>query len=183
MIEKEEYRYVQELRKGSERAFTVLYDHYYSILFAFCLQWTKSSEQSREIVQETFTALWQSKEVIIEDRTIKFFLFRVAKNRLINSYRKTVNSKIFEEYTVYCNENRLYTPDAASDIEYDDFRNRVYSLSALLPKSQRIIFQMIVLHQKSNQETAVILDLSEQTIRNQLSTALKKMRLYLKCYR
>ena len=46
------------LMEGSEAAFKHIYDLYASRLYAFCLQYTKSHDETDEIVQDAFVWLW-----------------------------------------------------------------------------------------------------------------------------
>ena len=67
-------------------------------LYAYSLQFTKSPEESEEIVQEVFIKLWSNRIKIRQDETLRTLLFIMAKLRLINAYRQKIKHPIYEEY-------------------------------------------------------------------------------------
>lgn len=180
MLPTEEVKYIQKMKNGSHRAFNLLYENYASSLYSYCLKWTKSQEESEEIVQDVFMKLWLNREQIKNEDTILYLLFKMAKNQLINIYRKNLSSPIYEEYVEYNNSERFYENSADSNINYDEFCNLVEQIKKNLPETQQQIFEYNIFQQKKNQEIADLLGLSEQTVRNQLSLALKVFRKKLK---
>ena len=53
-IENIERHLIHDLKQGSHKAFDKIYQMYSKRLYAYSLQFTKSSEESEEIVQEVF---------------------------------------------------------------------------------------------------------------------------------
>ena len=154
--------------------------YYSSCLYAYCLKWTKSQEESEEIVQDVFMKLWVTREQIKNEETILYLLFKMAKNQLINNYRKNVSSPVYEEYVEYCNYEKLSENNTDSNLNYDDFCVHIQDIKKDLPAAQQQIFEYSIFQQKKNQEISDLLGLSEQTVRNQLSLALKVFRKKLK---
>ena len=157
------------------RAFDALYQMYAARLYAFCLTYTKQREDAKDIVQETFYHLWQVRESIRAEATLKPLLFTMVRNRTLNHLSATVNSPVFEDYVDYV--NRL-SGDASTDrrIEYAEFVREVDTIVDTLPPAQRNILRLSRREGLSNKEIAARLSLSEQTVKNQLSTALKQLR-------
>lgn len=171
-----ERTYIKELKGGSRKAFTALYQMYSNRIYGFCFQWTKSHEDAEEVLQDVFTRLWVHRDTIQEEDTLLYFIFRVAKNLLINRYRSQLNSPVFEEYVQYNHEAVLQGDNAAQPLEFAEFRQLIDRISRTLPQTQQLVFEYSVHRQMSHQEIAQALGLSEQTIRNQLSLALKVFR-------
>ena len=180
MLPTDESRYIKEMKNGSHKAFNVLYENYSSCLYAYCLKWTKSQEESEEIVQDVFMKLWATREQIKNEETILYLLFKMAKNQLINNYRKNMSSPVYEEYVEYCNYEKLSENNTDSNLNYDDFCVHIQEIKKDLPAAQQQIFEYSIFQQKKNQEISDLLGLSEQTVRNQLSLALKVFRKRLK---
>lgn len=97
-IENIEQYLIHDLKRGSHKAFDKIYQMYSKRLYAYSLQFTKSSEESEEIVQEVFVKLWSNRINIRQDETLRSLLFIMAKHRLINAYRQKINHPIYEEY-------------------------------------------------------------------------------------
>lgn len=87
--------YLERLRSGSYRDFTKLYESYASRLYAFALHLTHSDALAKDIVQETFIKVWVRREQIDLDMSFNAFLFTMAKNQLLNEFRRQANSPLF----------------------------------------------------------------------------------------
>jgi RNA polymerase sigma-70 factor (ECF subfamily) len=164
------------LKQGSQKAFDSLYQMYAKRLYAYCYQYTKSREETEEIVQDVFMKLWINKSTIRQEDTINSLLFTIARNQLINGYKSRLNSFVFEEYVDYCNQEELSVNDTAHRVEYDDFCRLLDKAMTYLSDTQQKVFDYCKLRQLSNRETAKRLSLQEQTVKNQLSIALKILR-------
>lgn len=181
--EKEESYYIRALKNGSYAAFETLYGMYSTRLYGYCYRYTKSHEDTQDIMQEVFTSLWTSREQIRDEKTILYYLFRIAKNRLINRFQSQVNSPVFEEYVAYCNSQDISVSNTGEAVEYDDFRRTIAQIKEMLPDTQKKVYTYSKEQGLSNKEIAEILGMSEQTIKNQLSLALKIFREKLKAYK
>lgn len=173
----DEALHISELKRDSQHAFRVLYDHYAVRLFSFCMQYTHSREKSEELVEDTFVWLWNNRHTIQQETTLKSLLFIRMRHYVINAYRATVNAPIFEDYVDYLGHFTCGTTDG---LEYDDFVKMLNAAIDKLPETQRKIIKLSRLEMKSNKEIAQLLGLKEQTIKNQLVLAIKALRKRLK---
>lgn len=167
----------ESLKSGSEAAFTEIYDLYGRRLYLFCLQYVKSVELSREIVQEVFVKLWLYRTKIDTSLPLSPLIFKIAKNLLINAYKKRSNSVIYEDYLIY--KDSLVQEGSHGSIDYSQFEAMVYRCINKLPHTQRQVVMLSRIDQLSNKEIAVKMKLSEQTVKNQLSLAIKQLRILL----
>ena len=165
---------ISQLKQGSERAFSDLYNIYAHQLLAFCKRYVKDSEKAEEIVQDVFIALWRNREKISQDTSIRGLLFVSARRLLINAWRKMVNSPIYEEFLAF--KEKDTAPDAGASIEFDEFLQIVNSEIDKLNKTQRNAIIYTRFKGMSIRETASLMGLSEQTIKNQVTLGLNKLR-------
>lgn len=165
---------ISQLKQGSERAFSDLYNIYAHQLLAFCKRYVKDSEKAEEIVQDVFIALWRNREKISQDTSIKGLLFVSARRLLINAWRKMVNSPIYEEFLAF--KEKDTAPDAGASIEFDEFFQIVNNEIDKLNKTQRNAIIYTRFKGLSIRETASLMGLSEQTIKNQVTLGLKQLR-------
>lgn len=161
------------LKQGSEEAFQSLYDLYARRLYAFCLEYTKSREDTEEIVQDAFVWLWRNRSSIRQETTIKNLLFLRVKHFLINAWRARLNEPVFEDYVGYIN---MPSSDTADKVEYDEFRDEVVRIIESLPRTQSQVLRLSRLEGLRNKEIAEALHLSEQTVKNALSQGLKLLK-------
>lgn len=159
------------LKNGSYKAFERIYQLYAKRLFAYCMQFTKSQEESEEIVQDVFMRLWTNRTKIRQENTLRSLLFIMTKHYLINAFRTKVNQPEFEEYVHYRNE--LSVDETSQHLEYEEFIAKFHAILKTLPETQQKVITLSKIEQLTNKEIAEKLSLSEQTVKNQLSLGLK----------
>ena len=167
---------IEKLKRGSYEAFDTLYDMYADSLYGFALLHTKSSVQAEDIVQETFLKLWNMRASLSVEGSFKSMLFTIAKNHVIDVFRQQINRPDFEDYIRFCEDEHLLDNTSVEKIYYDDFIDKLAIAKQKLTLAQRNIFEM------SNAEIAALSDISEQTVKNHLSAALKILREELRKY-
>lgn len=165
---------IGKLKEGSRQALDGIYHMYARRLFAYCKQYTKSVEDAEEIVQDVFVRLWNSRHLIQQEDTLRSLLFTMSKNLLINAYRSRINSPVYEDY-VDCREE-LFVAATHDKMEYEEFVRLLRKALEQLPSTQRRVIELTRLRELSNKEAAQVLELSEQTVKNQLSVGLKALR-------
>lgn len=117
---------------------------------------------------------------IIHGEHLSAFIFKIAKNQIINRYKSRINSYVFEEYVNYYNEEQCSVSDTSAIVEYDDFCKSLKKAMKNLSSTQREVIECVKLNQMSVKETAVKLRLKEQTVKNALSAGLKVLKEILK---
>ncbi len=175
-------RLAEELRNGSYTAFQRLYDLYSGMLYGFALDLTKSPSEAEDILQETFMKVWLSRETISSDLSFKAYLFRIARNLMIDAFRKRMSYQVFADYM----KSEEYRKSLADDIEgrltFDEFLRDIESAKEELTARQKEIFELSREKGMPLADIAHHLGLSEQTVKNQLSGALKILREKLHRY-
>ena len=176
---------IEKLKRGSYEAFDTLYDMYADSLYGFALLHTKSSVQAEDIVQETFLKLWNMRASLSVEGSFKSMLFTIAKNHVIDVFRQQINRPDFEDYIRFCEDEHLLDNTSVEKIYYDDFIDKLAIAKQKLTPAQRNLFEMSREEGMSNaeiSERAAISDISEQTVKNHLSAALKILREELRKY-
>lgn len=172
----EESRLIRELKNSSTLALDEIFALYFKRLYAYCYRFTKSKEDSEEIVQDVFLRLWNIRETIQQEDTLESLLFIISKNYLINAFHKNIHSVTFENYIDY---QEQFVVEDTQRLEYEDFLQQLKHAMSKLPKTQRRVIELSRFEQKTNKEIAAQLSLSEQTVKNQLSLGLKSLRSLL----
>jgi RNA polymerase sigma-70 factor (family 1) len=168
---------VQRLREADEAAFRRVYEMYKSKLYWYCLKFVKSSEIVEEIVQDVFVKLWEHKEFLQPDTSLGAFLYTLAKHRVLNHIKKEAL------HTSYIKE-KIFTTNTSgnpteSEVEYADYMEAANIAITRLPAQRQLIFKMSRQEEMSNQEIAVALGISKNTVKVQLVKALKTLRTSL----
>ncbi len=172
-IEKE---YILELNQGSYRAFDALYALYASRLYGYALKLTKSHQDAEEIVQDTFVKLWLNREQVLPNESFQSYLFTISKNTLLNKVRTVINAPVFVDYIAFVDDLGISENNITDELDLNDFKKKVNEAKQSLSDTQLKVFELIKELGCNNAEAALRLNLSEQTIKNQLSMALKILR-------
>ena len=117
--------YLERLRSGSYRDFTKLYESYASRLYAFALHLTHSDALAKDIVQETFIKVWVRREQIDLDMSFSAFLFTMAKNQLLNEFRRQANSPLFLEDVVLNESGDGEETAIERKLSFEEFNHRL----------------------------------------------------------
>lgn len=173
---------IKKLREGSHEAFDVLYNRYADSLYGFALLHTRSAAAAEDIVQDTFLRLWNMRATLSVEGSFKSMLFTIAKNQMIDAFRRQINRPEFENYIHFCEDENLLDNSSVEQIYYDDFIDKLTIAKRKLTPAQRNVFELSREEGLSNAEIADLAGLSEQTVKNHLSAALKILREELRKY-
>ena len=171
---------INRLRKGEEAAFEVLFNEYYKVLTVFANKYLRDLEASKELVQDLFVHLYERRENLDINSSLKSYLFRSTHNRCINYINaQKIRLKYAEHvsYTSEVKENSLENEVTTIELE-----NVLYKAISDLPPKCRSIFKMNRFEGLSNTEIAEKLKLSKRTVETQISKALKILRVKMEPY-
>lgn len=174
-----EKKHIVGLMQGSYKDFQVLYDYYAPMLYGFSLKMTKSTEMSKEIVQVTFIKIWTGRKDIRVECSFKSFLFTMAKNLILNKFRDEMSSPVFDDYMQIA-ENEGVSRNTVEDyIYFEELKHSLSDAKKELTDRQREVFEHSKEYGMQNAEIARKLQISEQTVKNILSGALKSLRTFM----
>ena len=170
---------IHALRKGNAEAFSLCYDLYFSSLCAYANLIIHNRESAEEIVQDFFVKLWEKREQLFIETSIKNYFFRSVKNLCINfiqhnktklRYAQIVISEVENQFT---DDNNYPEPDLTVKIEE--------SINSL-PEKRREIFRLSRQEGLKYHEIAQKLNISIKTVETHMSLAIKTLREKLKNY-
>jgi RNA polymerase sigma-70 factor (ECF subfamily) len=160
--------------------FDFIYVSYYPRMIRFAKEYVLSEEDAENIVQDIFVMLWEKRDVLDIKVSLVSYLFILVKNKCLDFLKHQTAGKAFaQEYIAkqQALEEISYTFSSDEDIEIV-LNNAINSL----PERCREIFIKSRLEGKRYKEIAIELDITVNTVENQMSIALKKLRLLLKDY-
>jgi RNA polymerase sigma-70 factor (family 1) len=168
-----------DLKNGSYKAFEALYAEYFDLLYGYVFGMIRSHTQAKEIVQDTFIKVWLHRAKIDPELSFKAWLFKIAKNQLLNDIKKNFSDPVFEDYLSHCENNQIVAqPDQEFDLEL--FRIALVKAKQKLSPRQVQVFEMCKEEGLSATEVANKLNINEASVYNYLSQALSVLRNELK---
>lgn len=83
-------------QKGDKEAYGAIYSLYYKQIYRYCYFNLRDSVLAQDIVQETFLKAWKALSSFSQDGggTIQAFLYRIARNLIIDHSRRRKNAKL-----------------------------------------------------------------------------------------
>ena len=160
--------------------FDRIYVTYYSRMLRFAKEYVLFDEDAENVVQDVFLLVWEKREVLDIQVSLVSYLFSLVKNRSLDYLRhKVVAEEYRQELTFKLSalEQLNYTFTSEEDIE-----QAVTKAIDKLPERCREIFLKSRIEGMKYREIADELDISMNPVENQMSIALKKLRIELKDY-
>jgi len=158
------------LKNGSHVAFDFFYKKYRGQIYANVLKMSKSPDLAADILQDVFVAMWHHKESIDINQPFDHYLFRIARNKVYDLFRKASRDKKLEEKLLALSADQEYNP-----VEEGLYRKESLGLLEreieMLPPKCREVFKLCKLEGRSYQEVAEMLNISTATVNNHIVKA------------
>lgn len=165
-------------RSGDDEAFARLYKRYAPQLIEYAAHRLESLDEARDLIQDLFVYLWEKRDGIEIRQTVKGYLFLGLNRRILNHYRKNSYRNAYADHLQRMEAEYFFGPDTF--VEAKDVQQIVSETLPNMPKRVREIYLLSRQDQLSNAEIAERLNISERTVKNQLSTALSILRKSMK---
>ena len=163
------------LKKGDHKAMEDIYSLYWEEVLDSAYKRLRDEEVAQDITQEIFISLWENREKIQLTGTLRAYLEGAVKYRVINYFRSSaIKEKHKEDLSLLLRDDLEHS--AENRLILKDLHQEVDEAMLDLPEKMRLIFSMSRKQEKSIGEISDELGLSAQTVKNQLSAALKVMR-------
>lgn len=162
------------LRKQPEAALQWMYDNYYNYVCGTVYRMTGDTSLAQDIAQDVFFDLWKKRETIEIRTAFKPYIRQAAVNKTLNHIRKKQLILDEEDAAAEVVSDEHSTIDL---MEVDELRASIHRSIDELPEKCRIIFALSRFEHLSYQEIADKLDISKKTVENQISKALKALRM------
>ncbi|MES2109925.1 MAG: RNA polymerase sigma-70 factor [Bacteroidota bacterium] len=163
------------LKSGDQAAFAEIYERYWSVLFLHARNLLRDNEEARDIVQELFTSLWQrSNSIEATNTSLSAYLYKATRNKVFDHLK---HKKVVKDYLDSLNEFlEEGTIETDTLVREKELAAVIEKEIALLPKKMRVIFELSRKQHLSYQQIAGQLDISEHTVKSQVSNALRILR-------
>lgn len=160
------------MQSDVEAAFEELYNRYWKPLFLSACR-TVGEPDAKDMVQEVLLSFWRRRNAISfqRDQEIPSYLFVALKYRVISHY---AYSQKEVKKANYLQHPMVWTPEHL--LESKEVQHQLETTIQNMPERMQLIFRMSREEQLSIADIALRLNLSEQTVKNQISQALKRLK-------
>ena len=171
---------LETLQLGNESAFEMIFKTYYQPLCRYAYSFLQDKEEAEEVVQASFINVWEKRNSIAIETSLKSYLYRMVRNACLNVIK---HDKIKQQHVAH--------ELAVTEATYESVAQKVYATELeskiteaikTLPEQCRIVFQLSRFEELKYQEIADQLQISVKTVENHMGKALRLMREQLKEY-
>jgi RNA polymerase sigma-70 factor (ECF subfamily) len=159
---------LDQLKSGDRRAFSTIYDRYCSSLYHTAIKILNDSDLAKDVVQDTFIMLFEKadKRMILN---LQAYLFQTVKYRCFMHLRSgRISQKHLQLMNLIIASNEL-----EEELDAKELQSLLDESIATLPQRCREVFYLSRFECLPNREIASRLKISNKTVENQITKALK----------
>lgn len=159
---------------GDATAYEMLFNRYWHALYLFAYKLLQSRDEAKDVTQSIFLYIWEKREQIAIHDSVKSYLYQAVRYRSLNRLKELLESP--DNIEAIHERLQPVFNDILQAMEYKDLTLIVEKHVSDLPARMQQIFRLSRYQQLTIEEIAHRLGLSEQTVKNQLSGAVKILR-------
>ena len=172
----------KKVQEGDISSFEVLYRKYFSCLCRYASQLLNDRFLAEETIQDIFLKLWETRQqVFVHGGSFRTYLYRITHNQCMDILKKNKTQKnLFihlpsPDEWAYIAEKYGFDDYVIERLEAEETATLIEQIVEQLPAQCREIFRLSRNEEKTNEEIAQQMGLSESTVRVQLYRAIQKI--------
>jgi RNA polymerase sigma-70 factor (ECF subfamily) len=167
--------YWKDFKSGDENAFQAIFLHFHKELFQYGYKIVSNKSLVDDTIQELFLELWQSRERIALPLSIKSYLFRSLRYKLIRALKNEIRFSNLDDNSSnsidFSYESTLVQQEAQLEIQ----QKMLQQIKLLSPRQQEALYLRYYV-KLSYQEISKIMKISSQAVTNLVFKSVKKLR-------
>lgn len=162
----------ERIRAGDREAFRTFFDRHHERLLGYLRSRGVPAAAAEDIVQTAFVYVWDHRDDIDPDQSLRAYLFRIGYTRALNHFRDTA------KFDVDADLDRAPAPQQSPerDLLSAEVRREIDDAVAALPERRRTVFELCFLRDYTYDEAAQALDISRKTVETHMRLALRDLR-------
>jgi len=164
-----------KLRQGDEAAFRQLFEQQWEALYTYAYKILQDQALVQDIVQGLFIHLWEKRTTLPRVTAVMPYLRHALRNRLLNAIR---DQHVYQRHVTIFRQAVMESDNSLIEGLYlKETEQQLLRSINTLPGKMKDVFYLHRIENLSVAEIAARTGSSEQTIRNQLNTALHRLRM------
>ncbi len=169
---------IELFRRGDEKSFKTLFYIHYESLCAYAYSLLRDKDEAEELVQDLFCNIWEKREQMNIESSVKSYLTRSVKNRAFNKFR---HQKVKSDYAKEL-PDLIQSESGLEKLEVAELEMKLGASLAKLPELSLKIFNMSREESMTYAQIAEKLGISVKTVEAYITKALKQLRADLSEY-
>lgn len=168
-------------KSGDRRAFDYIFQKYIKLLYAYGGKITRDQNLVEDCIQDLFVELWQKREVLAEVVSVKFYLLKSLRRRVIR--------RLSSEKSILSREDELIERNSEFDFPLEfklieeqkalEQHGRLLKALSLLTRRQREAIHLKFYEKISYEELAEIMNLGVKSAYNIIGKAIDSLRKHI----
>lgn len=158
--------------------FEELYNEHKKLVYNLALQYVQNSEDAEEITQDVFVSVYEKLDSFRQDSKHSTWLYRITINKSLDFIKARKRQKRFSFFTSLFHDETNEPKHQVSDFnhpgvmmeEKEQLRN-LFTLINGLPDNQKTALILMKIEEKSQAETAEIMNLSPKAVESLVQRA------------
>ena len=157
--------------EGDRRAFGELYQMYRKPALRFCLTLLKEEAEAENVLHEVFLKIWERREQINPDLNFNSYLFTCLRNYAFDHFKRLEKDRRLRDRYL---QQMIHQHEETE--EKDEHFQLLDEVVGGLSEKRRQVLLLNVYEGKSYQEIAELMEISKNTVKNQLVKARQILR-------
>jgi RNA polymerase sigma-70 factor (ECF subfamily) len=171
---------LDRFKAGDHQAFDTLYRAHHPGLCAFANSIVRDHASAEDLVQDVFVTLWANRQSLTTLTTPRAYLYAAVRNRALNHLRRQSVGDAWQESETRDPESASSTqPSADDDLDARELHQQLQAALAGLSPRSKVAATLRWYEQMTYAEIAEAMGISEKSVENQLSRAIKALRTIL----
>ena len=150
--------------EGDVKALKVLHEKYYYQMWLWACKYSRNTTHTEELVSDCFIKLWERRQYIFIEKSLKSYLYLMLRNQIVSQARKSKHQLVIGFETL---------PDVPDEttINHFDYYAGLYQAIQRMPEQRRRILELAAFESLSYKEVAARLNISVNTVKTQMGRA------------
>jgi RNA polymerase sigma-70 factor (ECF subfamily) len=175
-LESNDLSFIGSVVQDDEQAFEKLFTDWYGSLHAYACSMLKDESLAGEVVQGVFCRIWEKREQLRIQTSIKAYLFGSVYHECVSWLRRKKTRQAYQSHVLRSPGKDRAVENATDKAELGQLEGRFRQALDELPDQCKAIFQLSRFGELKYREIAEQLGLSVKTVEAQMSKALKLLR-------
>jgi RNA polymerase sigma-70 factor (ECF subfamily) len=160
-----------------DHAFELLFKAHFKALNSYASVMLYHDSHAEEIVQNMFVRLWEKRDLLNVQISVKAYLYKCVHNDCLNYLKHKKIKEKYQDHAAFTMNDQ--TENTSDKLVLGELQDRLQKALNELPEQCRTIFQMSRFEELKYREIADELGLSIKTVENQMGKALRILRVKL----
>lgn len=157
-------------RTGDRDSYESIYKRYWPILYAHARNMLRKDDEAKDVIQEVFSHLWTCDKDRLQSISLAPFLYTITRNKVLNVIK---HLNIESKYANELKEIMTVSFERSDDLILErELAMQIEAGIDLLPVKMKEVFLLSRKGYLSHKEISEHLNISDKTVKKQISNAL-----------